>query len=496
MFTKKLVLSVMTVIGLFSTQLYADNPTNFLIMQTLGPTPILDDLHYLSDTIGGRPTGSTAMNHATQWGLQQFKTAGLKDAHLEEYTPPRNWLPAVEQGEVILSDKNKTQQTRVLRLAAMPFSTPTPAAGLEAAVYVTDSTDAKEITTHADQIKGHWLLVSTKPLQTIDDLFNEYLETPPVFAAAKQAGAIGILWLADRSGRLLYRHNVSLNGDIVPLPAAVIEREGGERIIRSFKSGEPVTVKTILQNIIQEKPINQNVVAEIKGFKKPNEIIILGAHLDSWDLGQGALDNGCNAAMVIDVARQMMALAQKGFYPERTIRFMLYSGEELGLYGSWFDVKNNPTTVDQIKAVIIYDIGTGRTTGFSLGGRRDMMNIVQRALKPIDSLGPFTLTTDAFIGTDNFDYLLKGIPTLVANQDANPYLPSYHAESDTFDKVDVRELKLNTAILSVLAWNLANSAAIPSRQNAKQINQLLQTTGLKKQMETYHIWESFIKQQR
>lgn len=475
----------------------ATNSSSILFTKTLAPTPIIEDLHYLIDTIGGRPTGSSAMHDAVQWSLERFKTAGIKSAHLEAYKAPRNWLPNIEKGEIITSHPSQNSPKAVLKLAAMPFSNSTSTEGLEAPVYAIDTTEVKNIKAHADQIKDHWLLIPTPPMHTIEDLFNEYLETPPLFAAAKHVGAVGILWLSNRSGRLLYRHNPSMDGNIMPLPAAVIEREGGERIIRSLKIGELVTIKATLRNIVQENPMNYNVVAEIKGAEKPDEVIILGAHLDSWDLGQGALDNGCNVVMVIDVARQMMALAQKGYRPRRTIRFMLYSGEELGLYGSWFDVKNNQRTLDMIKTVIIYDLGTGRTTGYSLGGRSDMINLVNHALKPIESLGPFTQTTDAFIGTDNFDYLLQGIPTLVANQDATAYLPSYHAESDTFDKVDLRELKLNTAIASVLTWNLANTKeVIPSRQTSDEVNQLLESTGLKKQMEIYSIWDSYIKHQR
>ncbi len=472
------------------------NPLDQLIAHTLAPTPILDDLRYLTDTIGGRPTGSSAMNKATQWGLKRFGDAGLKDAYLDAYTAPRNWLPNIARGEIVATDTLGTR-SGPLRLAAIPFTISTPPEGLVAPVYALDTAQVKDIEAHTDHIKAHWLLIPTTPMHTLEDLFKEYLETPPLFMAAKAAGAVGVLWLSNRPGRLLYRHNASLNGALVPLPAALIEREGGERMIRALKAGETVQFKAILDNLVQEKPRNHNVIAEIRGSEKPDEVIVLGAHLDSWDLGQGALDNGSNAVMVVDVARQIFALQQRGFRPRRTIRFMLYSGEELGLYGSWFDVKNHPALLDAIKAVIIYDIGTGRTTGFSLGGRSDMRTVVHDALEPIERLGPFTHTTDAFIGTDNFDYLLKGIPTLVANQDATPYLPYYHAESDTFDKVDARELKLNTVIAAVLTWNVANTTEpIPSRQSRGDIIQLLESTGVTKEMEIYNIWDDFIKHKR
>lgn len=484
--------SIIITILLLYTRSYAapvaPDPIEQLITKILAPTPIFDDLRYLTDTIGGRPTGSIAMHDALQWGLTRFVDSGFNHAYLDPYTAPRNWLPNIEQGEIIAPNSTTIHTPRSLRLASIPFSTSTPPGGLTAPVYALETTETNDIQMHAKQIKGHWLLLPTALMRTPDDSYKESLAPPPIFAAAKKSGAVGILWLSSRSGRLLYRRSASLNGTIVPLPAAVVEREGGERMIRTLKAGVPVIFSAKLENIIQENPRNYNVIAEIKGSKKPDEVIVLGAHLDSWDLGQGALDNGSNAVMVIDIARQMSALQPLGCRPLRTIRFILYSGEEFGLYGSWFDVKNHPQALNSIKAVIIYDVGTGRTTGFSLGGRADMKDLVNHALQPIRSLGPFNQTTDASFGTDNFDYLLQGIPTLVANQDASPYLHDYHAESDTFDKIDPRELKLNTVIAAVLTWRLANTTeTIPSRQTKDEINQLLKVTGLKAEMDIYNI---------
>jgi Iap family predicted aminopeptidase len=469
------------------------DPAEQLIARTLGPTPVIDDLRELTDTIGGRPTGSPAMDKAVEWGLAKFSAAGLENVHAEEYTPPRNWLPRVESGE-IASPRYAQQppERNVLRVAAMPFSQSTPEGGLEAEVYDIGSVDAPEFSAAGDKLKGRWLLVHTAQMRGLEDLFKEYFATPPLVAAAKKAGAAGILWISNRPGRLLYRHNLTLDGSMGPLPAALIEREGGERVARLLEAGQTVRVRVTLQNDIQEKPVNRNVVAEIKGLEKSDEVVILGAHLDSWDLGRGALDNGCNAALVIDAARQMMALAKEGRRPRRTLRFMLYSGEELGTYGSWFDARKHRAEMDKLKAVIIYDIGTGRTTGFSLGGRSDMKDAVDRALAPAAGLGPFTQTPDAFMGTDNYDYLVEGVPTLVANQEGGPYLADYHAESDTFDKVDTRELKLNTAIASVLMWNLADGARAPAlRQSRKEIKALLKATGVEEQMKLFGIWDDF-----
>jgi len=298
--------------------------------------------------------------------------------------------------------------------------------------------------------------------------------------------------MSNRPGRLLYRHNLSLDGSLSPLPGAVVEREGALLLGRLAAAGRPVKVRLRLGSASPEKARAKNVVAEVRGREKPEEVVILGAHLDSWDLGRGALDNGCNVALVIDVARQAMALAKAGQRPRRTLRFVLYSGEEAGLLGSWGEVGLHRAELDRVKAQVVFDEGTGRTTGFSLGGRADLKPTVDAILGTAAGLGPFTQTVDAFVGTDNYDYLLEGVPTLVANQAGAPYLPDYHAESDTFDKADLRELKANAAIAGVVAWGLADRAEAPApRQSRAEVEALLKATGLDEQMKTFGLWSDF-----
>jgi len=155
-------------------------------------------------------------------------------------------------------------------------------------------------------------------------------------------------------------------------------------------------------------PIEQeNVVGEIRGYEKPDEIVILGAHLDSWELGTGALDDGCNAALVIEAAR---AIKATGLLPRRTIRFVLFSGEEQGTIGSYEYVKAHRAELDKIRAMINFDSGIGRVTGYSLGGRRDTETGVREVLKPLESWGVNNHTYDASFGSDNLDFLLEAFP--------------------------------------------------------------------------------------
>ncbi len=482
------VLPLTAALLLGATPWSPNSPEGLLIGRALGPTAIAADLEELTDGIGGRPTGSAALDQAIEWAIAKLKAAGLENVRAESYTTRGIWLPGVDLGELTVP------RAETLRIAAMPFSTATAPGGLEAEVVDAGPGDEESFAAVREKAKGRWVLIHTEPMKSLEDLFKEYLITAPIFARATTAGAAGVLWMSNRSGRLLYRHNVTLNGAQSPLPAAVVEREGALRLARLVRSGRPAKVRLLLSGRYLPRATARNVVAEIRGREAADELVILGAHLDSWELGRGALDNGCNVAMVIDAARQITALKLRA---RRTLRFVLYTGEEAGMWGSMAEVRTRRAHLDDVKAQIIYDIGSGRTSGFSLGGRADLKAAVEAALVPVAAFGPFSHSTDAFVGTDNYDYLVEGVPTLVANQEGAPYLPDYHAESDTFDKVDIREMKINTAIAAVLMFGLANAAKPPApRQSRAEVEALLSRTALDQQMKTFELWNDFVSGER
>ena len=460
-----------------------------ILARALGLTPIVADVQYLTDEIGGRPTGSVALAQALDWGLERFRDAGLENIRREPYTASF-WLPGVELAEMIEPTR------RSLRVVALPFSSGTGSSGIEAEVVSVGHGDAADFAVAKEKLRGRWALVSTEPMRRIEDLDAEYLMAPPIFSAALEAGAVGVLWTSTRPGRLLYRHPVRFDDTTDRLPGAMLEREEALHLLRLLSRGQIVRVKIHTEPRIIEQGSVANIVGEIRGEKKPNEFVVLAAHLDSWDLGQGALDNGCNAALVVDAARQIVAVA-KAHRPARTIRFVLFTGEEDGFLGSKADTQLHREDLDRTVAMVTFDTGTGRTTGFSTGGRADLVAAADAALAPVEGLGPFTQTSDAFVGTDNYDYLIEGVPNFVANQDVDPYLPHYHASTDTFDKVDVREMKANTAIAAVFVWDLANAQAPPGpRQTRAEVEGLIKATGLDKQMQTYHLMEDFLSGKR
>src|SRR6266436_1363301 len=269
------------------------------------------------------------------------------------------------------------------------------------------------------------------------------MNAPGIISRAESAGAVAILWMSTRERMLLYRHSNSYYGKIEALPQAIVAREDALRLEHFLVAGQIVRVRLAIPNRIGGPAEQENVVAEIKGREKPDEWVLLGAHLDSWELGTGALDNGCNAALVIEAARDIQ---RTGIRPRRSIRFALFTGEEQGMLGSWAYARAHRAELDLARAVVVFDEGIGRVPGYMLNGRPEIEAGVREALKPLESWGVTQHVLDAPLGTDNFDFLVEGVPTLIANQEEANYLPNYHATSDTFDKVDVLQLKINTAI--------------------------------------------------
>jgi len=389
--------------GLVSAQ--TNDAPRRLVARSLGDTPIFDDLKELCDGIGGRPTGSPAASKAIEWGANKFQAAGLQAA-LERFTIPDLWLPVSAEAAAI------GPQQFPIRLAAAPFTAST-AGAIEARLVDAGEGSEADFAKLGTRAKGAIALIHSREMKTFDDLFAEYVRNSSLIAAAKKAGVAAMLLESTRPRGLLYRHPLSFDGSLVPIPAAIVSREHGERLARLAEKSE-VRVRLNLQNKLAGEYESQNVVAEIRGREKPDEVVLIGAHLDSWDLGTGAEDNGVNVALVLDVAR---GFRQLGLVPRRTVRFVLFTGEEQGMWGSRRYVERHRGELDKIAATMTFDTGSGRLMGFYLNGREDLRGPVNEALGAVSGLGAGDHLIDAIDGTDNFDFLLSGVPNLVGIQD-------------------------------------------------------------------------------
>jgi Zn-dependent M28 family amino/carboxypeptidase len=214
--------------------------------------------------------------------------------------------------------------------------------------------------------------------------------------------------------------------------------------------------------------------------------VLVGAHLDSWAHGPGVVDNRCDAAAVIEAARDIL---RTGIRPRRSIRFVLFTGDEGGMSGSWAYVRAHRAELDRARAAIVLRSTCLRVTGYLLNGRHDIEPGLREAMKPIESLGAGHYDFGAPLGTDNFDFLVEGVPTLTAIQVPTSYMLDSPAAVGTPDKIDIADLKDNTAIVAVTAFGIAERAApIGPRQSRAAIESLLKTSGLEQSMKGTPLW--------
>jgi hypothetical protein len=226
------------------------------------------------------------------------------------------------------------------------------------------------------------------------------------------------------------------------------------------------------------------VVAEIRGREKPDEWVLLGGSLHSSD-PSGAADAACNGALVVEAARDIQLTDT---HPRRSIRFVLFGGEDQGMTGSWAYVKGHRNELDRAPAAILFEVAANHVDGFALNGRRDIEPGVREALKPIESMGVTNLRFDAPFEIDSLDFLLEGVPTLVAATGGN-HVKAGPNTPNSADAINLNELKRNTAIAAVTAFGAAERAEpVGSRQSRTEIASLLKATNLEDQMKTGGVW--------
>ena len=459
----------------------AQNATDRVIDAALKPSSLQANLERLTDQIGGRVPGTPAMQAAVDWGVQAFKAAGADSVHTETFSIASSWAEGATQMNVVAPEKFRV---RAISLAWAPGL----AAQHRVPVIDIGAATADDFV-KAGNFAGAVLLVHSEEMQTWDDLFAEYLKAPGIMDQAVRGKALAIAFQSTRPHDLLYRHTNTSDGRIDRLPMVLLAREDAARMARLLASGQKLYVDLAIPNHIGGPIQAANVIAELRGSEKPDEFVVLGAHLDSWELGTGALDNGCNAALVIDALHAIRATGQR---PRRSIRFILFSGEEEGMLGSHAYVRAHRNELGKAAGVVVFDSGTGKVTGFSLGGRKDVVPAATKLVAPLGQFDATRLTTDAEWGTDHFDFMLEGVPTFVADQQEANYLVNYHASSDTFDKVDMPQLKKHVAEAAALVFGIADDPdRIGPRLTHAQIEQTMHETHLDELLKTFGMWEAW-----
>lgn len=440
-------------------------------------------LRTLCDQLGPRPTGTPGMARAADWALGQFQAAGVDGAWLEPFEIPRSWS---DQGSVIRITAPAEFDLKAVSTAWSP-STPPRQQDLE--LVLAEGLGEGSVSGLGDKARGRAVLVLLDEAKTFYAMGVQEGHAIRAMREAGEAGAAAVLFASIKPDRVLYRHVHSIDARMDPVPSAVLGREDALRVGRLIASGQPVKASVSIATQQNGPMKGMNVIGEIRGSETPGEVVILGAHLDSWDLGTGCLDNGVNAVGVIEAAQ---AIVSSGKRPRRTIRFVLFDGEEYGLFGSRAYVARHRAELDSVDAVVVHDMGQDRIQGYSLGGRPELEAGLREAMSLIDDARGMRHTRDAFIGSDHFDFQLEGIPAFVAIQDTGSYVLPYHSEVDTFDKVDMDQVRQRATIAAATVFGIANAQQrIGQRLDREGVETMLHRSGLADQMKFLELWDDW-----
>ena len=457
-----------------------------LVETLLGDTPLEEDLMELCDNIGGRVTGSVQNEMAVDWAYEKFDESNVsvsKDA----FEMPLYWNEINTAATIV---GLHFQPSLVAKYQTPPGTYDYPI------IWLGKGSEQDFQQYSALELQSSFIMVETDLCLDIDGLFEEYAHATRVEIEAYKNKVRGIIFMSSRPKKLLY-HFLTMKTVDNRLAQFIMAREDAQRCARLLQDGYPLRIQVNSDIDVGDGFISHNVIGEIQGSDYPEQVIVIGSHIDSWALGTGANDNGCNVSLIIDIARQMRKL---GLVPKRTIRFALWNGEEQGYYGSWDYTKRHLDDLDMHKMALSVDIGSGAITGFFTNGREELIDIVSEVLKPVTELGEFHQFNSPIIGTDNFDFMLQGVPNLVAIHTPQVYGPNYHASSDTFDKVDLKQLKVNSAIVASLTLGFANLSeekmSILTRHKRKQIQNMINTFELEFPMKMFNVWNPWVDLKR
>jgi len=403
----------------------------------------------LIDHSGPRLSGSSGERASIGWGLETFKTLGFARVRAEKVRVPF-WQRGVETGEVTAPYPHK------LSLTALGGSVPTPAAGLEGEIVEVGSLD-ELATKNEAAVRGRIVFFNKRMRRSVDGA--GYGETVPIRGSgpsrAAKLGAIGVLIrsVGTDSNRTPHTGSLKYDEGIAEIPAAALSNPDADLLERLDREGRPVRVRFTLgcRNLGQAD--SANVIGEIPGTGKSEEIVLLGAHRDSWDLGEGAIDDGAGCGIVIEAARLIGALRKR---PLRTIRVILFANEENGLAGGKSYAETHAAELDRHVAALEADLGSDAPIGFAWNAGPSAERLVGEIAALLAPLGASQVTSTGAGGADISRLVLAGVPLFSVRQDASRYFDWHHSANDTFDKIDPVPLDRMTAAVAVFTWVAAN----------------------------------------
>ena len=442
--------ATIAVCGLALTRAAADDGRVLsLLGGALGGSRAQAKLAHLSDRIGHRLSGSPALELAVRYTAEQLRRDGVPHVWTERVLVP-HWERGTEAGRIVAPVERR------LAMLTLGGSVGTPPGGVEAEVLVVDSLDQLDAAGEAARGK---IVLFDKAIGAGFDANPGYGTVAPLRtkgpSAAARRGSVAtmIRSLGTADFRLPHTGALKYEDDAPQIPAVAIAAEDAMLIRRLIEAGDAVRVRLELGARTLPDAESANVLAEIRGRERPQEIVLLGAHLDSWDVGQGALDDGAGCAIVMETMR---LLARLDPAPRRTVRAVLFTNEENGLRGGKdYALRHG----DELHvAAIESDSGGAAPTGFGVTAGAGGVELVTELAAPLRAVGATRIVAGGG-GADISPLRERGVPVLSLIQDTTHYFDYHHTEADTLDKVQPADLDRNVAALAVLAYGLAEQEA-------------------------------------
>ena len=395
----------------------------------------------MCDTFGPRFTGSKNLESAIDWCLAEMKNDGFQNVRGEEVIVPR-WVRGNESVELL------SPRRRKLPMLGLGGSVGTPPGGITADVLVV--TGFNDLKNRVAEAKGRIVLFNVP--------FTEYRETVIVRTQgavhAARAGALASLIrsVGPFSMQTPHTGGMSYADGVKKIPHAALSLEDANMLSRMAARGEPIRVRLKMEARTLPDGISRNVIAEIPGREKPEEIVIVSGHIDSWDVGQGAMDDGGGCLAAWEAARLMFQL---GLRPKRTVRVVLWTNEENGIRGAMSYAKRHEAALAKHTLAIESDSGVFQPSGFGFLGSGRGMEIIRGVGRLLDPIGSGNIAKGCR-GADVLKLVRGGVPVMHLEVDREKYFWFHHTDADTIDKLNPAEFNRCVAAMAVMAYVIAD----------------------------------------
>lgn len=423
----------------FSVEPYRE-PASRLIGAALADRFAWQRLAELTDTVGHRLSGSPELDRAIQWAVTEMHRDGLENVHTENVMVPR-WIRGKERAEILEPAHHE------IAMLGLGDSVGTPPEGVSGEILMVKS--FAELDDHSSSARGRIVVLNVP--------FTNYEESSVIrvvgASRAARHGAVAMLVrsIGPAGQRLPHTGMLQYNNDAPRIPAAAIASEDADRLQRMVDRGQRVIVRLQMEARMDGEVESANVIGELLGREKPEEVVVVGAHLDSWDVGAGASDDGAGCIVTWEALRLMK---KTGLRPRRTVRVVLFTNEENGTRGGLAYRDQHRAELSKHVAMLESDIGVFRPTGFGYSGNPRGRTTVAAIGSLLDGIGTGRIGSVGGGADIGPSVELARIPALSLESEG-PYFSVHHTQADTVDKIDPLELAKGAAAVAVMTYVIA-----------------------------------------